>query len=504
MSVSRQSVHPKASSFAREEHGGGTAFALFWVMTCLLLAGLAVDGTNAWRNQQVLQQTADVAAHAGVVNLAKGEGEGVVLNSAIDAIQLNMKTSRWGNVLHDTSTDVVLLNYDAASNSISTSGIPNAVGVVLQRSQLTGNPVNTFLLKIAKLASSGTVDLSSWDVRVASVATLTATRACSSSDGIFAQNQVNVTSSNTFGPRYCLHSQSDIWMPQQNFFSDFSGLSMPDLADCGSKCSDSANPGVEAAKFETNLILPDLYRHITRLAAAFTATTTQTHPDKAAFFANKSRASDLTALIDAGVDTSALTTGSVVSLTGTQFQALTDIPEGLTYDITCTANGNGPNTTVRFDDMNGGNALNDVAIITNCGLDFGSTARVTGSLLISTRQAASATVNASSGAMAGDATGSCNLDTKTYIMSLGDLNVPADFAGSNVSFLVDGNIHLSASSSSATLDHSGVSLMASNEIHISANHTFNACSQPPGGLLPELRVIRHVIPTTGDQVASAL
>jgi hypothetical protein len=75
------------------------------------------------------------------------------------------------------------------------------------------------------------------------------------------------------------------------------------------------------------------------------------------------------------------------------------------------------------------------------------------------------------------------------------MNVPADFAGSNVGFVIDGDIHLSASSSSSTINHRGLSLHASGQIKVAANHTFDPCSNPPSGLIPALKVIRHVVPT---------
>jgi hypothetical protein len=125
---------------------------------------------------------------------------------------------------------------------------------------------------------------------------------------------------------------------------------------------------------------------------------------------------------------------------------------------------------------------------------FGSDADVTSSLLLTTRQSSTATVNASSGAHIGTTGGGCSANAQSYIMALGDVHVPADFAGSNISILVDGDIHLSASSSSSSIDHTGLSLHASGEIDIASNHTFNGCNTPPSGLQPSLRVIRHIAP----------
>jgi hypothetical protein len=290
-------------------------------------------------------------------------------------------------------------------------------------------------------------------------------------------------------------------MPQQNSFAPTAGLSMPDLVDCGSKCSDSANPGATAASFEMNLIMQDLNALVLDTRSDFLGMTGHSQV-KSDFFANKTvEASKLSALDAVGISTAGLTPGSVISMSDSTFESLTAIPGGLTYEITCSSGGNGPNSRLTIDSSNGGNALSNAAIITDCSLDFGSDADVTASLLLTTRQASTATVNASSGAHIGMAGNVCNPGSQSYIMALGDVHVPADFAGSNVSILVDGNIHLSASSSSSTIPHTGLSLHASGEINIASNHTFNGWNTPPSGLQPSLRVIRHIAPDMTASVA---
>lgn len=477
-----------------DQAGGGTVFSLFAFLALLLIGSLAVDSSNAWRSYQQLKQTADIASHAGAVALADGALGSAAQTQAIDAVQWNMPSAIYGTLFENASTDVYLLSYDPDDNSVSSTGAPNAVAVVVHRNDATGNAVKTFFMNLVSFVDGGD-ERRAFDINVRSISALTSTRRCSSADGIYARDQVTLTSSNFIGAGYCVHSQSDVWLPQQNIFEPGAGLSMPDLDNCRNKCTDSANPGSEAAAFERNLLMRDMNTWITEVAETF-SDRFFSHPERDEFFASKSLdVPALPALEAVGIDTGALTKGAVVQIGQSDFESLTEIPGGLVYDVSCSANGNGPNARLTIDSANGGDALSDVVIVTNCSLEFGSAASVSGSLLISTKQGSSATVTASSGAFIGEASNSCGTGDKSLIMALGDMQVPADFAGSNVAFLVDGDIHLSASSSSGNIDHHGVSLHASGEIHVAANHTFNSCAEPPSGLLPELLVIRHVEPT---------
>ncbi|MGR3661088.1 MAG: hypothetical protein ACU0CA_07870 [Paracoccaceae bacterium] len=494
MKFSRAFSKANLSLFVKREDGAGIVMGLFLFLTIAVIGGIALDSTNLWRNQQVLQQTADISSHAGAVAIANGADEGEIRNIAVDAIQFNMATSRWGKVLEDATTDVTLLNYDPVTNTVSTAGKINAVRVTLQRSKAVNNPVKTLLLKMVSFASGNVSDLSSFDVRLSSVTALAATQECNSSDIIYAKDDMQITSSNTFGRGYCVHSQSTVWMPQQNTFLEDTGISMPNLANCGSKCTDSSNPGATDAAFQSNMLIEDLADLIDDTITAFESIAFEASL-RSEFFASKSLDPDLQALIDAGIKINGLIKGSVVSISQNTFESLDRIPEGLIYSINCNSNGNGGNSWLTIGSKNVDDAIRNVAIITSCGLDFDSTANITGSLLVSTRTANTATVRASSGASIGTNTATCSNSEKSYIMAKGDLNVPADFAGSNVAFIIDGDVHLSASSSSSTINHVGASILSTGEVHVSANHTFDSCTSAPSGLMPKLLVIRHVVPT---------
>ena len=54
--------------FLSDESGGYTIWSLIWFSLYVAMGGLAVDMTDAYRNQTLLQSTADASALAGVMS----------------------------------------------------------------------------------------------------------------------------------------------------------------------------------------------------------------------------------------------------------------------------------------------------------------------------------------------------------------------------------------------------------------------------------------------------
>ncbi|MBU3258887.1 hypothetical protein KPG71_02545 [Roseovarius sp. PS-C2] len=474
--------------FHQDESGVGSVLSVFLIIMVLIIGGVAVDTSNVWRHHQLLQQTSDVAAHSGAVELAKGNTTADAHAAAVSSVGFNMPKYYYGELFEDQSKDVQLLHYDPVTNKASTSGKVNAVAVTLRRSESTNNPVPTYLLRIADLMKPGPkTSLSEWNVEARGVAAFVKTRRCSSSDGLYAKGEVNLTSSSFFGAGYCLHGQSAVWMPQNNTFESGSGVSMQDLNDCKNKCVDDANDGASEAAFEQNLIMEDLGEHIDKIEAAFRGTGDTSIRDE--FFNGKSLGyADLPELDAVGINTGTLKAGDTVEIDKADFEALEAVPSGLTYDVSC----NGKNQPLKISD--GTANLDSVAIITDCAIDFASDATVQSSMLLSDKISNSASITATQGASVGVANSMCDPDLQSTIMGKSDMDVPSDFAGSNVAFVVDGDIHLAAKSNSTTSSHNGVSFHSSGEIKIAANHEFHPCANPPSGLMPALKVIRHVFP----------
>ncbi|SFP16564.1 pilus assembly protein TadG-related protein [Tranquillimonas alkanivorans] len=471
---------------------GSTPFSLLWLALLILVAGIAVDVTNAYRNLQLMRDTADAASHAGVVAIANDATDAAVVEQVRATVERNMPAAVYGALFQDPVQDIRLANYDPATGALSDFGERNAVTVSLHRTRALGNPVGTFLLRIAALVDPNT-RLDAWEVRADSTTAFTDTQRCASHNYLYAAGEIDLTSSNAFGSRYCVHAQDEIWMSQQNSFGSDAGLSMPDLANCGTKCSDAANPGSEAAAHESNLLLDSVDSQIGTTLADFLSN----GPLHAAFFADKPISGDLSVLGPA-IDPATATPGQVVQLSRSEFEALPEVPGGLVYDVFC---GNGNKGLSISQPATG--SFSDVAIITDCGLEFSGTTDITSSLFLSTKVSSNASLTAKQGARIGSSTATCQPDAVSFVMAKGSMHAPADFFGSNVAVMLGGDVNLAATSSSTTLNHVGLSLIADGDMHIAASHTFTSCALPPGGLTPRLRVIRHVAPTSGSYTLAA-
>jgi Flp pilus assembly protein TadG len=486
--------------FLSNEHGAMTAFAMFGILTCCMVAGLAVDVVNLHRQKEDLTIATDAAAQAGIIALAQKKTEADVKAAALAAAEQNSPTSLVGKTTLGAS-DVQLVRFDPQTRTL-VPGTPNAVKVTLHRDQAVENPVRTGFLRIA--------GFDQFEFQVESVAYFGQPKNCSSSDGIYAKGEITLTSGNEIGPTYCVHSQTSVWMPQQNTFLDGSGVSMPDLSACKGKCIDSANPGIEDAKFEQNLNLTPVAEHITVVRTAMLASSSAL---KAEFFANKSLASNLTPLVDAKIMNTAaskkLVKGSVVDLTAAQYNDLMvlsvgKLPSGLVYNVDCKDRGNGPASSISI----GGSVdrknstlpssaietVSEIALITDCAFDVGSHARIDASLAISTKISSSSVLNADEGAVVGDPLKNCDLSRKVYVMTMSGVSVNANFTASNVALMVNGDINVAASSSSSDTEHKGTSFHAEGSIQIPSNHIFNSCAEDGSGLMPSMKTIKFVIP----------
>ncbi|MDP3262875.1 MAG: TadG family pilus assembly protein [Tabrizicola sp.] len=491
----------KHGGFRASEAGGITTLSLFGVLGCCMIAGVAVDVSNLYRNKEHLTLTADAASFAGIVKLAQTNSTSQAQAAVAAAIEKNMPVKTFGKVT--TATDVQMVRYDPMTKKV-VAGTPNAVKVTVRRDDSVGNPIKTGLLRLA--------GFDEFETSVSSVAYYGQPGRCQSSDGIYAKGQVTITSGNWIGPSYCVHSQTAVWLPQQNTFAAGSGVSMPSLAACKGKCVDSANPGIEKAKFEMNLNLPKVADHIT---AVINGLTQSPFPLRDQVFANKPRAADLSALTTAKItknksQENALIRGSVVTLTAAQYNDLMSItngllPSGLVYQVDCRNNGNSPATSISIGgSKNRKNAslasttietVKGVVVIADCSFDVGPYARVDNSVMISTRVSSSSSINSEEGAVVGDPAKNCNIDRKVYVLTQSGFSVNSNFTASNVAMISNGNINVAASSGSSTTTHNGTSFHSEGSIQIPANHTFNSCAEDNSLLLPTIKTFKYVMPS---------
>jgi Flp pilus assembly protein TadG len=485
--------------FASKDDGGMTTFSLFGLVVCAMIGGIAVDVSNLYRQKEHLTLAADAAAQAGIIALAAKKPATEIKTTALAAAVQNAPASVVGKIYHGEQ-DVELVRFDPKTRTLI-SGTPNAVKVTLYRDRSVQNPVNTGLLRFAG------VDF--LEVTATSVAYYGQPGQCASSDGIYARGEVTLTSGNRIGPSYCVHSQTGVWLPQQNFFEKGAGVSMPNLAACKSKCVDSANPGIEDSVFAMNLPMPSVADHIAKVTDAMTKSS-DLNTD---FFKDKTLASSLQPLVDAKIinkqQEKNIVKGSVVDVTAAQFNDLMfntggAIPTGLVYNVDCRDKGNGPATWVTIggttsrknsaESTSTIETVSQVALISDCGFDVGPNARIDASLAISTRISSSSVIKADQGAVIGDPLKNCDLKRKVYVMTMSGMSVSSDFTASNVAMIANGDINVAANSSSSEVVHNGTSFHAEGKIQIPANHTFNSCIEDVSGLLPGIQTFKFVIP----------
>lgn len=469
----------KIREFAQEEEGVGSVFMLFMFMVVAVIVGITVDGTNAWRNSTMLASAADIGSHAGAVALANGKTEAQAIAATRDQVRANLPESVFGNTVGKVD-DVTLLSYDIDTRQLSYSGPKNAIGVTTNQLSDRGNSVGTFLLSFA--------GVNSFDVNAVSVAVFDYSAECNGTDGIYSEARVRASSQNYFGAGYCVHSNDHVWLPQQNTFEAGSMVTMPDLVDCKNKCDPSANPGIVAA--EVNMVFPDFGEFIDDTFTAFLEPGLS-NDLKAEFFALKP-VGDTQPLIDAGVlkPNESVLPGEVISLTKSELESIETLPAGLVYSITCSGGGNGKKTRLELSGTGG--KMENAALLTNCSLDFKAGSDIKGSLVITTREISSATVTADSNVTIGDSTpGQCIDASRTTIMSKSKMSVPAKFAASSVSLIVDDTVDIASSSSSGDTSY-GLSIYATDEIDIASQHTFLSCGEMDEIFVPRGKVIRHV------------
>ena len=492
--------------FARDENGGGTVFGLFTFLALAAIAGIGVDTANAYRNQTMLTSVADIGAHAGAVAIAEDMTEQEIRDRIQATVTANLPVSLFGNVM-DASTDVVFANYDQASRSFSSAGPKNAVLVGVQRTRANGNSVGTYLLKFA--------GINEWNVTATSAAVYDINANCKSTDGIYSKEKVTLTSQIRIGAGYCVHSEDYVWLPQQNSFEAGSYVTMPILALCEDKCTTEANPGIVA--WESHMVFPDFGEMIDDAATHFQQSLANDF--KAAFFAemlvpnydgtlDEADRTWLRNEIPAGQDDlvgrgildAEVEVGTVVDMTLDEFHATPILPEGLVYRVNCPLNGNGPNTRMRFDASTA--RLVHSVVVTSCSLNFDDGSHVVGSHVITTRASTTATVSSGSSVIIADESFACDRKRRTVLMSKGPVQVPAEFVASNVMIVADAKVDI-ASATSGALTSKGFAVYASEEVHISSQHRFEAC---PGNVDPIFdpvgRIVRVVTPPNGTVVAS--
>jgi hypothetical protein len=189
--------------------------------------------------------------------------------------------------------------------------------------------------------------------------------------------------------------------------------------------------------------------------------------------------------------------GDVVNLTVDEFESMDHPPAGLTYNVTCNPNGNGVNTHLNMYPTASGDPVRDLAVMTNCSVDFEDNSDWRGAMIVSVRERSNATLTATASAHVGDPTNSCNQADQSYIFSRSDMQVAAEFASSNVTYVIGGDVQI-ASGTSGEVDHYGMSIYGDRTVNLTTNHNYYACGYPLDldiiGLQDNFKYIKQVLP----------
>ena len=503
-----QNVNKSISRFLESTYGGGTVMSLFMLIIMAVVLGLGLDSTNGWKNRTFLTSVADIGAHAGAVAIANGSTEAEVVEEVRRLVETNLPRSVWGNVL-DTTSDVVLAEYDIDTKQfvIGGTGDKNAVIVKVERTRARGNPVKTMLMQF--------VGINTLDTGAISAGVYDESAQCAATDGLFAREKVRVSSQGRFGAGICLHSEDLVWLPQNNTFEPGSFVSMPDLALCGDKCTDSANPGIKATP--THMIFPDFGDFIADAFDDFAFAGEM--PDsgtKREFFSNTVIGSDGKPVIDSygnktttlktlgdvtalenvldrlGLVPSDLSIGYVVPLTLSEINnSIETLPPGLVYTVDCPNNGNGPNTRIT---LSGTAAkMEDAVLLTDCNIEFDDGATAIGSVIITERESSNPAIQAGQNTIISDPSRACNADDRTVIMTVAPISVPSEFVMSNVTLIVDNDVNI-ASATASNPTSQGLAIYATGSIDVASQHTMRACGDETDFLVPTGKYLRLVLP----------
>jgi hypothetical protein len=407
-----------------------------------------------------------------------------------------MPTGLYGDVVGDTNLNIEIGSFSGGVFTPSSTGGEDAVRVSLARTNARGNPVGTYLM--------GIVGRNTWDVVAGSTSVFQKTDQCNGNDGIYAHGEVKLTSSANFSADFCLFSKQGVEMSNHNVFSAGAHVAMPDLADC-KKCENAHNPGVEEAKLEMNLQLIDVAAHVSSVMDSMLRMSGETTPLNE-FLADVSLDGDLTPLSDAGYNTGPISKGDIIEISKSDFQSLSFVPTGLIYAVYCSAplasfgavkpspggggGGGGGPKSLSFETPSG-SSITDVAVMTDCEIDFGTSAYVQSSV-IATSSTSNKSVGAGANAVIGSSSAVCPSSEKVVVMTQGDMSVPAGMETNNVDFLIAGDMHL-ASGTSTSATKRGTSFYIGGEAHLSAQGTWAACGDGEDSFNGDLKVIRHVV-----------
>jgi hypothetical protein len=414
-------LHRALLRLRHDENGFVTQLSLFLFLACLMIGGIALDGAHVTAQRTMLQGTSDSTAHAALLMRRKGT-EVAAKSQAIAIAQGNMPTSRYGNVV--TNEQIVFGNWDPIKRTFAAApGSANAVRVVAQRRELSGNPVPNFLLRL--------VGMNFFDVTTVSVYA-TRNNPCFF-NGIVASNGVDFSSNNLFRKDFCIHSNDWVKLQQNNTFETGAILSMPDFARLQLPSSGlSGNPGLadalREARVDLGIIseLPSVIQGlVSHSSVVIPSYTTNTQPLE--------------------INVSSVKADSFV--------------RGRVHRVNCSGN-NGTLT------LTNSMKLEQVVIVTNCVIRLGNGAQILDSIVATTSTDKRSISGVSGSGVAVSIGRACAPGPGAQFFTLGGMDFAAKLTVMGGQFVAVGDI---AFASQAEVDGSGVSIVSGNVVNWSSN-----------------------------------
>ncbi|MDH3666989.1 MAG: Tad domain-containing protein [Paracoccaceae bacterium] len=436
-------------NFLRDEDGGYTIWGLTWFMIYLAIGGLAVDVTDAYRNQTLLQSTADTAALAGVLALPD---ENAAATAAVTNATSNMDQGVHGNVL--VTGEVFVGSWDFNTRTFTEgAAVPNAVRVITRRSAQNNNAVAMNFLRILSLTGLNTT----WDISTEAIA-VGYTPDCVN-DGMIAMNRLDLRSNNSHVNGICLHGQEQgVDLQNGNYFELGVQVSMPDLGMLPNRANlYSMNPGLQEALREGDMYPQDVNR-VNDIIAGLRNLDPDYMPD---FMVN----------IDPGTGQRRLKAG-VTKITGNNLPAT--LQPDTVYDISCNGQEQLP-----------GSVMNRVVVVADCRIQSSS-----GTTIIDGAVATSYIGNNASIKMAAQSTlglaDFCAAGGGVELYTPGDIDISAQGDWHGLRIVSGNDVKFTANNNGIY----GMSVQAGNNIDYTSNNSFGGCSGGvPGAVALHYRLV---------------
>ncbi len=406
---------------ARDDEGGISLYGLLLTVSVAMIGGYAIDVSNVMTDRTLLQNSADAAAHAAILT-REYETADVARVEALSVTEENMPGDFFGGVL-DT-TDIVFGTWNGITRTfVANAASRGAVQVVLNQTSDNSNPVKTYLLDL--------VGFNLWDVSVTS--TFIAYDPTCFMEGFVADDVVDLQSNNAFFNGFCIHSNTHVSMNSNNYFEPGTVVSMPDLADL-----DVPNSG-----FETNEGLQDALR-----VGSYHIRIVQ-------------RIDEIIALVDepGSIYYPDYIAGATRRLNKNTIAA-SDIMSGRVHYWTCPS---GRGTVAN------GTLVQNVVIVSDCEIKFGSGVQVENSVIVTTNTSAKS-FNSPSGFILGK-NDNCAVGGGSQLVTMGGMNFAANLEVYGSQLLAVGDIEFAARADGMQ----GTAMVSGSTISGTSNMSMGLC-----------------------------